>query len=243
MSSRGKFNNDSIIVGSIGANEPFFGLIRFGKNSFMPDGTSVSAERVNVGSGTSIYQVNTTSLSQGSDATIRNGVGPVTLPLVNPFCSLPPIECNDDDVFVDGGQNLALPAGTYGNLVMRNGAMLELSDPDGEYTFCKVKVARNAHIMGFGRPTINVAGTFAFGAGSSLTTDGNLPVILNVAGRKVRISQSAVVYAAITAPNAKLKIQRDGALFGCYCTDNSTTDKNVSLVCVDTASPSGAFVD
>jgi hypothetical protein len=217
--------------------------VRFGKNAFMTDGTSVSAERVKIGSGTSVYQVNATLLAPSPDATIRNGTGPVSLPLVNPFCSLPPIECNDDHQQVDGGQTLTLAPGTYGNLTIRNGGMLELTVPDGEYTFCKVKGARNAHIAGYGRPTINVAGSFGFGAGSTLTTDGNLPVILNVAGKKVRISQSAVVYAAITAPNAKLKIQRDGSLFGCYCTNSSTTDKHVSLVCVDTASPSGAFVD
>jgi hypothetical protein len=64
---------------------------------------------------------------------------------------------------------------------------------------------------------------------------------LDVAGTKVRISQGAVVEAAITVPDGKFKIQRDGTLVGCFCADLSTTDKHVTLTCQ--ASPGGAFID
>jgi hypothetical protein len=66
-------------------------------------------------------------------------------------------------------------------------------------------------------------------------------MILNVAGSKVRISAEAIVQAAITAPNAKVKIQRRGLLEGCFCAHQATMDKGVDLICVGSAS--GAFVD
>jgi hypothetical protein len=65
----------------------------------------------------------------------------------------------------------------------------------------------------------------------------DLPLEVNVGGARVRLSQAAVVEAVITAPNAKLKIQRRGSLYGCFCSDSLTTDKEVLLECVDTTGP------
>ena len=73
------------------------------------------------------------------------------------------------------------------------------------------------------------------GAGSRLWTPAvvnDLPVVMNVAGKLVRISQADVVEAIITAPNAKIKIQRAGQVYGCSCSDTLRTDKNVLLECV-----------
>ena len=39
------------------------------------------------------------------------------------------------------------------------------------------------------------------------------------------------------APTAKLKIQRQGEVHGCFCTDRLTTDKEVLLECVGTTGP------
>lgn len=81
--------------------------------------------------------------------------------------------------------------------------------------------------------TINVEGKVQIGAGSFFGSTSGTPLLLNVAGRVVRISQSAVVNAAILAPDAKVKIQRDGTLLGCYCARASTTDKHVTLICTE----------
>jgi hypothetical protein len=53
-----------------------------------------------------------------------------------------------------------------------------------------------------------------------------------VGGGLVRISQANVVEAVITAPNAKLRIQRSGELYGCFCADELRTDKNILMECV-----------
>jgi hypothetical protein len=132
-----------------------------------------------------------------------------------------------------------LAPGSYGALVVGNGATLTL-DPNAVYDFCSVRVGRGAFVESSDRTTIEVVDDISVGAGSKLWTPptaNDLPLILNVGGARVRFSQGAVIEAAITAPNAKMKMQRDGELYGCFCTDRLTTDKDVLLECVDTTGP------
>ena len=240
VNRRGKFNNDGLIDGNIGANDPF-GLIRFGKNTFMEDGTSVRATTVKIGDGSSVWDAFATQLGLGNGATVRNQTGPVTLPLVDPFCALEPIACSDDDLVVQPGDPVTpLAPGVYGKLRIRNDGVLRL-EPDGEYTFCDVKMGRASVLSGPTRATIAIERRIKIGAGSFVGTDDDTLLTLDVAGSKVRISQGAVVEAAITVPDGKFKIQRDGTLIGCFCADLSTTDKHVTLTCQ--ASPGGAFID
>jgi hypothetical protein len=132
-----------------------------------------------------------------------------------------------------------LTPGSYGILLVGGGATLEL-DPNAYYEFCSVRIGRGAVVQSSGFTSIDVEGNFSMGAGSSLWTPptvNDLPLELNVGGTRVRLSQAAVVEAVITAPNAKLKIQRQGELYGCFCSDELTTDKEVLLECVDTTGP------
>jgi hypothetical protein len=59
------------------------------------------------------------------------------------------------------------------------------------------------------------------------------PVAVYVLGRKVRTSQSAVITAAIVAPNAKLSFGRDATYNGCFCASQAKSDKHITLTCVE----------
>jgi hypothetical protein len=208
----------------------------------MTDGTRVSGARIKIGNGTSVYEAYANLLQPSSTAVIRNGTGIPILPLVIDPCELPELTCGGDDVVVPSNFTLTfLPPGTYGSLRVANGASVRLAS-SGTYNFCDVKLGRNAMVEATGQVVINVVGSMRVGADSEILTPfANAPIILNVGGKKVRISQSAVMKVILNAPNAKLKIQRGGTIFGCFCSDKATTDKHTSLLCLGSAS--GAFVD
>lgn len=220
-------------------NQPTVGRLRFGQRVYVTDHT-VAADEIRIGDESSVFDVLANSLFRGLTATVRGDLGIVSLPLRDPFCELPLFTCDGNaPVAVPTGTSLDLVPGSYGALVVADGAVLNL-EPDEEYTFCSARIGREAVVQSVGRATINVVGDISVGAGSRLWTPedvDDLPLILNVGGTKVRLSQAAIVEAAITAPNAKLKIQRQGEVYGCFCTDRLTTDKEVRLECVATTLP------
>jgi hypothetical protein len=243
VASLGKFNNDSFIGGSIGANDPT-GFVRFGQNAFMGDGTRVVADRVKIGGYTSVDNVATNRLYTTLGSTIRGSlVESVALPLdAGPFCAFDPFVCGGDPVVVPAGAVVSsLAPGTYGMLQIYEGGILRLPE-FGTYTFCSIRMSNNSILRPSQQVTINVAGDVKIGSGSLLVTESGAPFILNVSGRLVRISQGTVVNASINAPNAKIKIQRDGTIVGCTCSSAFKTDKHITLLCGG-GSPSGAFVD
>ena len=235
-----KVNNDSVVDGNLGVNQAVKGRLRFGKRAFVTDGHTVAGEQVRLSDEASVDDVLTINLFRGATAVVRGTLELATLPLRSPFCELPAFSCAPgNDVVAVGPGATALPPGTYGRLMVGDGAEVDL-EPGGIYTFCDVRMDRGSVVQSTDRATINVVGDVTIGAGSKLWTPptvNDLPLILNVGGRRVRISQSVVIEAAITAPQAKLKVQRGGELYGCFCTDRLTTDKNVLLECVDTLGP------
>jgi hypothetical protein len=223
-------------------NGPLRSKFKFGKNTTMADGTSVTADTVKIGSGSSVDDVFTNNLRPSFDATIRGTVSPVTLPVIDPFCTLPEFTCGTEDVIVPiGATQLGLAPGAYGRLNVGDGATLLLPEL-GTYTFCSIKIGRFAQVKSPQQITINVTGKFQMGQASFLGTTTGAPLILNSSGPLIRVSQDAVLNAAVTAPFAKFKIQRDGTLRGCLCSERFSTDKHVTLLC-EGGSPSGAFVD
>ncbi|HWP65439.1 MAG TPA: hypothetical protein VNO26_05955 [Candidatus Limnocylindria bacterium] len=233
-------NNDGVVDGNLGVNAPMAGRLRFGKRAFMTDNTTAAAQEIRLGDGSSAYDIAAVTLFRTPTAVVRGAFDLVSLPLRQPFCTLPEFTCTiGNDVQVADYNTLVLPPGSYGALVVGNGATLTL-DPNAVYDFCSVRIGRGALVESSGRTTIQVVGDISVGAGTKLWTPptvNDLPLILNVGGVRVRLSQNSIVEAAITAPNAKLKIQRGGQLYGCFCTDWLTTDKEVLLECVDTTGP------
>jgi hypothetical protein len=230
VATLGKFNNDSFIGGSI-ASSGVGGFVRFGQNAYMADGTSVVADKVKIGTLSSVFDVQTNKLLTTTGSEIRGTLTDTLAVPLDASCTLPPFTCGGPDVVVPPlTVQTSLPPGTYGNLFVGDGAVLLLPD-FGTYTFCSMRVGNNGAIRPDQQVTINVSGDVRIGSGAILAPVADAPFILNIGGTLVRISQGAVVRAAITAPNAKIKLQRDGTITGCTCSKSFKTDKHVSLIC------------
>ncbi len=225
-----RINNDADVRASLGANG-FGGRVRFGKNVVMADGTRVIGDTVQLGNASSVDQVLANTLLQGQFVTIRGGRGTPPLPLATPFCPIPPIACGGIDVEVKTGETLGpLAPGTYGRLHLLNAAAITLAP--GSFTFCDIKMGRNATLTTQGVAVVDVERTVIIGTASRVGPDvGDTPVVMNVAGKKVRVSQSAVANVAFFAPFAHISFGRDSDLLGCFCTDRAKSDKHITLEC------------
>jgi hypothetical protein len=224
-----KLNNDGIFTGHAAVNDPL-GRLQVGKDVFMPDGTSLSANYVQVGNASSVSQVFANTVKSGVGAQIRNGSGPVALPLADPFCEIPSFTCGTQTINLPPGTNQRVVPGTYGFVRVANGATLRLAA--GVYTLCDVKMGREARIEAEGPVVLRIVGGLRIGTASYFgPVFGAPPIAAYVAGRKVRVSQSAVAVAQITAPFAKMQFGRDATLVGCFCSDQVRTDKHITLTC------------
>jgi hypothetical protein len=102
----------------------------------------------------------------------------------------------------------------------------------GEFTFCDVKMGRQAVLEAEGDVIMKIALNLRIGTASTFgPAPGFAPVGVYVGGRKVRLSQSARVIAAIVAPNAKIAFGRDAELDGCFCAQQAKSDKHITLTC------------
>lgn len=225
-----KLNNDATITANVGANN-VGGRVRLGKAVTMPDGTRITADQVSLGGGTSVSQVFANTLLLGPEAVVRNGGGLPVLPIATPFCSVTAGPCGTNDVQVSPGQTLGpLAPGVYGRLRVLNGATVTLTA--GEFTFCDIKLGRNASVIALGPVTLNVVNNVAIGTASRMVpASGTEPVRVNAGGKAVRISQSGLANAAFIAPAARMSFGRDAHLIGCFCTDRAKSDKHITLEC------------
>ena len=227
----GKFGNDATLTGIAAVNSPQ-GLLKVGKNVFMPNGTSIQGNFVQVGNAANVYEVLANTVKTGFGATIRNGTGPIVLPIVEPFCEIPSFACGSELVNVLPGGTTSLVPGTYGFVRVANGSTLHLAG--GIYTMCDVKTGREAAIIADGPVLLQITGNLRIGTdtyfGPNLSAP---PIAVYVAGRQVRISQSAQAIAQIKAPFAKISFGRDASLDGCFCSDQSKSDKHITLTCTE----------
>jgi len=239
----GKFNNDGFLSGTIAATEPG-GMIKFGQNVFMTDGSAVTADKIKVGALTSLFDVNANVLYLTPDDVFRGTVtSPLAaLPSIDPTCEelyLADVTgpCGAPAVTVPAGTTLnSLAPGVYGALFIDDGGAL-LLPAFGTYTFCSIRMDKYATFRPSQQITVNVTGNVSVGAGSIMTTNSGLPFVLNVGGSLFRISQGAYVNAAIHLPYGKIKLQRDGTITGCACTASIKTDKHVTMTCNDGTGP------
>jgi hypothetical protein len=239
--TEGKLGNGGQVTGSIGANDPG-GDFHFGKKVLQSDGSTVAADHVGLGEGTSVADVRANTLRIGRGAIVRGNIGTPALPLTAPFCPIPEFTCGSADVTVAMGESVGpLPPGSYGGLTVLRGGTLSLAP--GTFEFCSVKTGRGTiTVTGSELTTINVVGTFRLGNGSTLIPGSGTPTPrINVAGSLVRVSHASVLEAHLAAPNALLTLGRGARVSGSFCVDMSRSDKEVQLLCPP-ASPGGAFV-
>jgi len=224
-----KFNNDATLTGIAAVNSPA-GTLKIGKDVFMPDGSSVRANYVEVGNASSVYDVSANSVKLGAGAVVRGTTGPITLPIADPFCEIPAFTCGGTAIFLGPGETTSITPGTYGFVRVPNAATLHLAP--GIYTVCDVKMGREASIIADGPVILQIGGNLRIGTDSFFgPAVGSPPIAAYVAGRKVRISQSGVAVAQIIAPLAKSTFGRDATLNGCFCSDQSKSDKHITLTC------------
>jgi hypothetical protein len=238
----GKIGNNGQVTGNIGTNDAG-GNFHFGKNVFQSDGSTVAADDLGLGQGTSVADVLANTLRTGPGAVVRGSSGTPVLPLVAPFCPIPDFTCGGPDVTVppSGSVGPLLP-GSYGRLtVLRRGT---LTIGPGTFAFCSVKTASGTiDVTGSELTTINVAGTFRLADASTLAPLSGSPIPrINVAGQLVRVSHASTLEAHLAAPNAVLTLGRSAMVSGSFCVDTSRSDKHVQLFCPP-PSPSGAFLD
>ncbi len=102
----------------------------------------------------------------------------------------------------------------------------------GVYTVCDVKMGRDAAIVADGPEILQIAGSLRIGTDSYFgPAIGAPPIAAYPSGTKARISQSAHAVAQIEAPVAKITFVRDAMLEGCFCSDESKSDKHITLTC------------
>jgi hypothetical protein len=224
-----KFNNNATLAGIAAVNDPA-GTLKLGKDVFMPDGTSLMANDVQVGNASNVSQVFANTVKTGVGAVIRNGTGPVTLPIAEPFCQIPDFACGSKAISLMPGDIASATPGVYGFVRVPNAATLHLAG--GVYTVCDVKMGREANIIADGAVLLQITGNLRIGTDSFLgPAVGVPPVGVYVAGKSVRISQSGVAIAKIVAPFAKTTFGRDSKLQGCFCSDQTKSDKHITLTC------------
>jgi hypothetical protein len=197
----------------------------------MADGTRVIGDTVQIGNGSSVEQVFANTLLRGAEVVIRAGTGLPTLPLALVPCPLPAFACGGTDVQVPPNQTQGpLAPGVNGRLRVLNGASLTLAA--GEFTFCDVKMGRDASVTTLGTSTLNVVGNLTVGTDSTLgPATGSEPVRVNVGGKLARLTQSAFANAVFVAPAARMSFGRDARLLGCFCSDRAKSDKHITLEC------------
>jgi hypothetical protein len=140
-----------------------------------------------------------------------------------PVRAIGPADCEHDAV--PGNQRCDLAPAVYGRLRVMNDARLALAP--GQYTFCSVKVGREAAVEADG-VTIFVpnGGFFRAGNGSEIGREcGDVEVLMQGRGT-VSFGRHALIAARVCAPQAYLRLGHGNTLIGRFLADTITSDSN-----------------
>jgi hypothetical protein len=100
----------------------------------------------------------------------------------------------------------------------------------GSYTFCSLRLGRNAALLASGPVTINIISSVKLDNGSHVRPDSgslsacDIKIFAGTSG-KVRISRKASVQATLCAPNAKLDVTQGANLRGAFYAREVKTDR------------------
>lgn len=177
--------------------------------------------------------------SNGGEASSQCGPAtPVAIPVVANLasaCGFPsslPTACSGPDLLLDHDATKNATPGTYNVVDVAGGgrgpATLILSA--GTYTFCSLRLGRNAALLASGPVTINVLSSVKLDNGSQVRPDSgtlsacDIKIFANTDG-KVRISRKAYVQGTLCAPNAKLDVTQGANLRGAFYARDVKTDR------------------
>src|SRR5262245_52672943 len=227
-----RVGNGSEIGGDLGANDPG-GKVRLGRKVVLADDTTVAGDDVGVSNGSSLFDVAANRFGSGRHVVVRGTVSTPSLPLADPFCPLPDLTCGGPDVVVRRGDPpRALSPGSYGDIVLENGARLELAP--GVYDACSLSAGRGVDISVTGAlpSTLNIVGDLRLENGSVLGPDAGVPTpTLNVGGDQVRLGAKVELESFVAAPNADVRIRHGSSVTGSLCARELSTGHSVTFAC------------
>jgi len=211
------------------------GLVRTGRGVIALDATLLVGDAVVLGRDTTVDDVETNDLEQGRQSEVRGEVRPAVLPVLEPACSIPAVECGGDAITVRRRKTTELPPGRYGAVVVGNGATLKLAS--GLYEFCDLRVGRKGKVVGGG--TIAVVGDVTVQPGGSIrgASEDALPFVA-VEGRKIFVSRKGTVEAILAAPDGDVILGPGVRLDGRACGATVRLGKSARLSCTTVPPPS-----
>ena len=207
-------------VGNVGVNDTG-GTMSWGKSSHFADNTEVVTDILKrAGQKSSMYDLFTNTIVSPlaqAGATVRNA-GPVSwspTPLISPLPPTPNCVVGSTPVVVAKNGSLTLPPGSYGKVVVANGATLDLTG--GTYHFQDFKTGRKATITVDAPSDITVAGKFRTNTGTKLlpgTGVGASDILVGVCGSLVKLSHKNNISGVFYAPNGQLRFGHGGFYTG-----------------------------
>lgn len=238
-----KFGLDAQVLQSVLVSEAR-GKLKLGAGTFMPAWTNLTGDQIYVGASASIGSVNANIVRFHPLATVAGPVvGPLTVPVVDPLCTLAAGTCGTESVTATADAGLVtLTPGSYGNVKIGKGAFVRLLP--GAYDVCNVSIARTGAMINDGPVTMNVVGSVRVAAeGIVLPATDQPRLVLNVSGPKLVFGLGSVVRAEVLAPAARVKIGRAASFDGCFCARDVKIGTEAAANCTDIGSASAAFVD
>jgi hypothetical protein len=241
----GQFGNGSDIRAGVGANDTG-GTLRFGRSVLASDSTQLVGNLVSLGNTADVFDVLANALQTGKDVHIRGHVGVPELPINDPYCPIPVIECGTTAITVPSRASMGpLAPGTYGAVTIMNGGTLTLLP--GKFVFCSFRTGRSAAVVttGAGATHVDVAHGFRLANGSTFGPQAGSPTPrLNVGSSSVRIGAGSTLQAFLSAPSSLLSLGRGSLVRGSFCVLKSKSDKGIHLECPPVeASPAAALLD
>jgi hypothetical protein len=217
-------------LGNVGVNDAG-GTMSWGKSSVFADNTEVVTDILKrAGQKSSIYDLfaNTvvSPLAQAG-ATVRHD-GPVSwtpLPLISPLPPTPSCTPGSTSVAVPKNGSQTLPPGSYGKVVVANGATLDLTG--GTYCFADFKTGRKATITVDAPSNITVMGKFRTNTGTRLLPGsgvGASDVLIGVAGSLAKLSHKNHVAGVFYVPNGQLRFGHGGFFIGQFVAKDLRSD-------------------
>jgi hypothetical protein len=207
-------------VGNVGVNDAG-GTMSWGRSSHFADNTEVVTDILKrAGQKSSMYDLFTNTIASPlarAGATVRND-GPVSwspTPLISPLPPTPNCVVGSTGVVVPKNGSLTLPPGSYGKVVVANGATLDLTG--GTYHFQDFKTGRKATITVDAPSDITVAGKFRTNTGTTLLPGsgvGASDILVGVCGSLVKLSHKNHISGVFYVPNGQLRFGHGGFYTG-----------------------------
>jgi len=230
---RVKVGNGATVNADMAAWGETPGTVAMAKAGFMPDNTSITAKKVRLARGVSVFDVfaNTIISKPGS---IRGATGPWP-GTPGALCPIPVLSCGGPDVVLAPLEERTISPGTYGDVELVDGAVLRLEP--GVYNVCSVRAGRSTHMrfLAGGPSELNVTGKLKISNGSFFggENDGAPWPLVRVGGTRAIFGRDGETFAHIVSPGGKIRIGVGGVYNGTMCGRDLKGASRVEWSCTD----------